>query len=274
MNMDLTIFDNICLDVSDFNYLFGVINYKYDPSNTYPLFNLFSNRSSEYNETQIKLRYNLIKEESFELIDAFEKLDSIEIIDSLCDILYVGAGAKVYFNLPNDIINKKLSNENLDKKILELNELDENSFDLIKPTILSNESVFEELISKLKYLILELQNLTEDIIREYEIFDENIISNYSTILDNIIYLIFKISDKLSLNIYKLFMIVHKSNMTKICTNLDTAIRTVEWYKANTHRYSSPSFREIEYNEKKYWIIYDADTKKILKSIDYYPAKFI
>ena len=272
--MDLTIFDNICLDVSDFNYLFGVINYKYDPTNTSILKNLFINKTNEFNQTQIKLRYGLIKEESFELIDAFEKLDSIEIIDSLCDILYVGAGAKVYFNLPNDFINKQLSNENLEKKTLEYNKLDVNSFDLIIPTIISNKSTFDSLITKLKYFLLELQNLTEDIIREHEIFDENIISNYSTTLDNIIYLIFKISDELSLNIYKLFIIVHKSNMTKICTNLDTAIRTVEWYKVNELRYSSPSFREIEYNEKKYWIVFDADTKKILKSIDYYPPNFI
>jgi predicted HAD superfamily Cof-like phosphohydrolase len=271
---DLTIVDKICLYVSEFNYLFGVINYNYDPKSTVTLENLFINTTKEYDQIQIKLRYNLIKEESFELVDAFEQLDSIEIIDSLCDILYVSAGAKVYFNLSNDLINKQLLNENLDKKTLEFDSLNENSFDLIKPTIISNESKFEELVEKLKYLLLELQNQTEDIIREHEIFDKNIISKYSNILDEIIYLVFKISDYLSLNIYELFVIVHKSNMTKICPDLDTAIKTVEWYKLNELRYPSPNFREIEYNNKKYWVIYDEQTNKILKSIDYYPARFI
>ena len=63
-------------------------------------------------------------------------------------------------------------------------------------------------------------------------------------------------------------------MTKICPDLETAIKTVEWYKLNELRYSSPNFREIEYNNKKYWVIYDEQTNKILKSIDYYPARFI
>jgi hypothetical protein len=68
--MENNTWNQICLCVSEFNYLFGVINYNYNPSNTITFENLFDKNSNEYNETQVKLRYNLIKEESFELIDS------------------------------------------------------------------------------------------------------------------------------------------------------------------------------------------------------------
>jgi hypothetical protein len=62
-------------------------------------------------------------------------------------------------------------------------------------------------------------------------------------------------------------------MTKVCTDKQTAIVTVEWYKATQDRYKLPNFKEINYNNKIYWIIYDDESKKILKSIKYSPVKF-
>lgn len=266
--------NRICLCVSEFNYLFGVINYNYDPSNTIIFKNLFDKNSSEYNLTQVKLRYNLIKEESFELIDSIEKKDVIEIIDALADILYVVAGAKVYFNLPNDLVNSRLLNDKL-LKINELyNPLTTESVQLISQSVRDNKLKFNEWKEKLAHLVLLLQNLTEFIIHKYEEFNPKIIIEYSNILDDIVCLVFEISNFIKIDIFEIFMIVHKSNMSKVCTDELTAIETVQWYKQNEIRYSNPTFRTIEFNNNIFWIIYDEETKKILKSIKYCSAKFI
>lgn len=276
--MENNTWNKICLCVSEFNYLFGVINYNYNPSNTIIFPNLFDKNSNEYNETQVKLRFNLIKEESFELIDSIEKKDVIEIIDALADILYVVSGAKVYFNLPNDIINSRLQNDNLDKIKIKISESDSplnaEFVNLILQSIRENEYVFNEFKDKLGNLVLLLQNLTEFILNQYDTFDPQFIFDYSNILDDIVYLVFEISKFIKIDIMEIFMIVHKSNMTKVCLDETTAIETIQWYKQNELRYLNPTFRTIELNNNIFWIIYDQDTKKILKSIKYCPAKFI
>ncbi len=272
--MDNNTWDQICLCVSEFNYLFGVINYNYNPSpsNTIIFNNLFDKNSNEYNETQVKLRYNLIKEESFELIDSIEKKDVIEVIDALADILYVVAGAKVYFNLPNDLINLRLRDGNLlnnkSKKITT------NFINTILKSIGDDELKFNEWKEKLGHLVLNLQNLTECAVNKCKLFNDQMIMKYSNTLDDIIYLVFEISNFIGINIFDIFMIVHNSNMSKVCTDESTAIETIEWYKNNETRYSKVTFRTVEFNNHMFWIIYDEETKKILKSIKYTPTKFI
>jgi predicted HAD superfamily Cof-like phosphohydrolase len=66
-----------------------------------------------------------------------------------------------------------------------------------------------------------------------------------------------------------FNIVHTSNMTKICGNQEDAIKTVEWYKKNNHKYKTPAYKKNEFG----YVIYNKDTNKVLKSIYYTPANF-
>ena len=66
-----------------------------------------------------------------------------------------------------------------------------------------------------------------------------------------------------------FDIVHNSNMTKICRNKEEAQETVDWYIKNDRRYNSPSYKENKYG----YVIFNEDTGKILKSINYTPANF-
>lgn len=47
----------------------------------------------EWNESQLGMYHNLIKEETQELQEAFDNNDKIEILDALIDILVVTAGA-------------------------------------------------------------------------------------------------------------------------------------------------------------------------------------
>ena len=70
---------------------------------------------------------------------------------------------------------------------------------------------------------------------------------------------------------KTFSLIHDSNMTKLCKTEEEAIQTVEWYKANENRYDSPTYRLSD--DKKYYVVYNKSTGKILKSINYSPVKF-
>ena len=92
-------YTHICSQVADFNYLFGVISHNYP--NSMDLFTeKFDSKSETFNKSQVKLRFGLINEEIKELEQAYKDKNSIEVIDAMCDILYVVAGAKCYFNLP------------------------------------------------------------------------------------------------------------------------------------------------------------------------------
>ena len=74
---------------------------------------------------------------------------------------------------------------------------------------------------------------------------------------------------IGINLDKSFKIVHESNMTKVCNNEQLAKNTVKWYLDNDDRYKSPSYRKNDYG----YIVYNKDTGKILKSIQYVPADF-
>lgn len=71
--------------------------------------------------------------------------------------------------------------------------------------------------------------------------------------------------------YETFNLVHESNMTKFCKTEEEAQETVEWYKLNEKRYKEPSYRKAE--DGDYWIVYNAENGKVLKSTKYKPVKF-
>jgi len=267
-------YKNICNLVAEFNYLFGVIDYKY-PNNEQVMVDKFDSKSPLFNLTQIKLRHSLINEEIKELQQALIDIDEIEIIDALCDILYVVAGAKVYFNLPIIDIKDHYTQCSLEQ-MTHLNILN------IKNLISSNEQIkkiFEKILVKNEIL----DNLTELFVNDKKLNFHNLlikdfIDIYNKNLDDIVVNVFKISKLLNINIIYYFNIVHNSNMSKICTNEEDAINTIEWYKKNEltsdnkPRYKA-IYKKINYNKKDYFVVCDIDTKKILKSIKYTEAKF-
>ena len=62
-----------------------------------------------------KLRYNLIKEELSELLEAIEKKDLVEVADALTDILYVTYGAGHAFGINLDKCFSEVQNSNMSK---------------------------------------------------------------------------------------------------------------------------------------------------------------
>ena len=61
-------------------------------------------------------------------------------------------------------------------------------------------------------------------------------------------------------------------MSKMCKTEEEAQKTVEWYKENMSvLYKDPQYRKSD--DGKRWVVYNAETGKILKSILYTPANF-
>ncbi|AYV78335.1 MAG: phosphoribosyl-ATP pyrophosphohydrolase [Edafosvirus sp.] len=90
-------------------------------------------------------------------------------------------------------------------------------------------------------------------------------------LSDILYVVYGAGASFGIDLDKAFDIVHRSNMSKLCQTEDEAKETVEWYKKNESRYDSPTYRKSD--NGKYWVVYNASTSKILKSINYVPANF-
>ena len=87
-------------------------------------------------------------------------------------------------------------------------------------------------------------------------------------LTDILYVVLGMGYGLNVNLDQAFKIVHESNMSKMCLTEEVAIQTVEWYKQNQSRYTTPTYR---LNSAGNYVVYDEATGKILKSIFYKPA---
>ena len=107
-----------------------------------------------------------------------------------------------------------------------------------------------------------LSDITDDILNN-NFHDQDNAYLYNELLDSIIYKVIKLANSFNVNIMYLFKLVHQSNMSKICISLTEAINTVEWYKLNEKKYTHPIYTEIVYNEKKYYVISDGATGKVL-----------
>ena len=90
-------------------------------------------------------------------------------------------------------------------------------------------------------------------------------------LGDILYVVYGSGSSFGIDLDKAFDLIHKSNMTKLCKSEEEAIQTVEWYKENESRYDTPAYRLSD--DKKYYVVYNESTGKILKSINYKPVKF-
>lgn len=88
-------------------------------------------------------------------------------------------------------------------------------------------------------------------------------------LTDILYVVLGMGYGINVNLDQAFKIVHESNMSKICLTEEIAIQTVEWYKENEPRYTTPTYRV---NSAGNYVVYDEKTRKILKSIYYKPAE--
>jgi predicted HAD superfamily Cof-like phosphohydrolase len=214
------------------------------------------NNIFDLNPNIVKFRLDLINEEIKELKEAFYKTDYIEFVDALGDILYVIFGMCHVFGINYDELFPGINNS---IKIIE-SKKKTNDFDFNKYFI----SIKNDIEITVDIEIDKLNNLLK-----YSCEEKNM-NNVIMYINYIVTLIIQLSDYLNISIIEAFTEIHRSNMTKVCSNIEDAISTVKWYKDNETRYATPDYKKSP--NEKYWIIYDVNTTKILKSKFFEPPK--
>lgn len=203
------------------------------------------------NPNLVKFRISLLAEEIKEFEDALEAKDYVEAVDALADTLYVLYGMCHTLGI------------NFDKEITQYQHLIPSpppsglTFDDIKSYTFDTESVptANQIIqSALNELVLATQN--ED---EFCQIKQKICHLYCATIKAAITI--KLNPTL---LTQCFAEVHRSNMTKSCATEEEAQQTVAWYKQNEPRYKDPHYRLS--SDPRFWVIYDRETSKILKSI--------
>jgi predicted HAD superfamily Cof-like phosphohydrolase len=254
--MTLTQFEKVC----EFNKAFD-----------YKVYNIHEGNPLE--DTKIaKYRYSLIHEEGIvELGFAFRNNDRVETMDGIADLLYVLYGACYTYDLNPDIMIN-----NIYGSYIEFN----NKIKL---------DVFNSLISPEEYYQKLLNDI--DTIKKSLLESLDIIQLYSVLIKTI-KSTFEFSFSLRIDINKVFDIVHKSNMSKLCVSEIEAQETVSFYKTKYEIYIS-SYEEIcnkfgkdseeakiiyspydtpyYYKSGDYWLVKNDSTGKALKSINYTPV---
>ena len=123
----------------------------------------------------------------------------------------------------------------------------------------------------------KLTKLRLDLIQEEtkELQDAVKTNDFTEIVDalsDILYVVYGAGASFGIDLDKTFDIVHRSNMSKLCVSEEEAQQTVTWYMENMlETYDSPAYRKSD--DDTYWIVFNKNTGKILKSINYTPADF-
>jgi predicted HAD superfamily Cof-like phosphohydrolase len=92
-------------------------------------------------------------------------------------------------------------------------------------------------------------------------------------LADLIYVVHGMGCSLGLNLDRAFDVVHHSNMSKSCRTEQEAMDTVAYYEKHKRSlgYDSPTYRKSP--DGNYYIVYNQSTMKVLKNINYVPARF-
>jgi predicted HAD superfamily Cof-like phosphohydrolase len=95
-------------------------------------------------------------------------------------------------------------------------------------------------------------------------------------LGDILYVVYGTGGAFGIDLDQAFDLVHRSNMSKLCTTEEEARETVEWYRKNytpcgKYPYDTPEYRLAP--EGRLFVVLNAATGKILKSVNYSPVKF-
>jgi len=237
--------------VRDFNISFGI------------------GRSSTPDDKLLNLRFDLIQEESDELLEAISKKDYVEIIDAVSDILYVVHGAADSFEKDFDDYLEKYHDiqETIKFKTDEIGELS----DKLTGVKFGEErmaAVFDVENTKLNNLLYDYSSIVLQLKKSFGYKNiHEIMFGLATIHDYL----YIFSYLFGFDLDATFNMVHDSNMSKLAETEDIAKQTVEWYKKNETRYDSPAYRlsPVKVNGEERWVIYNQSTGKALKSINYH-----
>lgn len=245
--------------VVDFNVKFGVPVFKT------PQKNIFSE-----NPKLVSLRFGLTAEETKELNQGIQNKDWIECIDALGDILYVDYGMGASFGVNMDVSFRTFLSERMESDV----DKQESNFTIVKEY--RAEYGYENNVDPVLNIFenIEFHNLNDKINRHLRLMNDDILNcDFDSLIKNLNYHIFytyQMGALIGCDMDKAFNLIHESNMSKLCSSSDEAQQTVEWYKERPELgYAEPAYRKGE--DGDYWVVYNAATGKILKSINYHPV---
>jgi predicted HAD superfamily Cof-like phosphohydrolase len=241
--------------VRDFNISFGI------------------ERSQTPSDKLLKLRWDLIEEESNELFDAIKNKDYIEIIDAVSDILYVIHGAADSFKEDFDIYFNQLSIQEFINHNLIIGNLKISDDILALKGSSRMEAIFEKLPNMLDNIVHNLYY--NELFKLKELFGNKDIKKIVEQLTFLLNYMYVMAYMFGFDLDYTFNLVHESNMSKLAETEEIAKETVQWYIKNETRYDSPSYRlsTIQINNQPRWVIYNQNSGKALKSIHYKPVCF-
>ena len=184
-------------------------------------------------------------------------------MDAVSDILYVVHGAADSFEQDFD---KSL----IEHDIVKLNikqELSDIPFGVKRM-----EAVFQLESETLKSLTCDYYKSVDSLKSAFETKDISQIITKLAVVHNYLY---QWADLFGFDLDYTFNMVHDSNMSKLAETEEVAQKTVEWYLENEKRYDSPAYRlsTVKVNDMDRWVIYNANSGKALKSINYHMVDF-
>ncbi len=214
------------------------------------------------NPKLLQLRLALIEEEINEFTQAYQQHDTKEMIDAMADILYVayGMGQALGINLDECFENSYGGIEaegmmtNFQKVCYTMNFI-ESSFGSQDTQLNLCHQGFVAAFEKLKKAAND-KNMDKLILN----------------LTSILHMVYKTGHCMKVDLDKAFEIVHKSNMSKLCSTMQEVTDSIEHYK------TLPDFKDVKVGYRlsadgKYYVLFNEDTGKILKNKYYTEADF-
>lgn len=237
----------------------------------------------------INLRLNLIIEEVNELNYAVEENDIIEIRDALSDILYVVYGMADVLGIDIDaVFGELISKYNTDDEIKNI--ANSSNYNKVKIALTNSPDTFLDIndyksfekMHILSFVRMNINNMVNILKCRCNFYcDTDIlptrnnmmkIANDIVVILKLVYCYSIISD---INADNDFNIVHISNMSKLCSTIDDAEKTVadyiDKYNKGISPYDSPYYYELPALGK--WIVKNKSTGKALKNINYQKVNF-
>lgn len=206
----------------------------------------------------IEYRCSIIQEEVNELLEGIKQKDIVEIWDALCDILVTVYGALSTIGYPLDLVDKSV-------KLYETIYVNEHE----KPSL----SLFiddEECYAKIKkygnmmnYIMKQLKNVMFE--NDFELSAKML--NYMARISLSCCYIAKLNPDEGMKV------VNDSNFQKACKTEKEAIESAESYKNGKRNKTFPEATYRKSTSGKFFIVYDAKSLKILKSINWKEPDF-
>lgn len=211
----------------------------------------------------IQLRLNLISEEISELCESVRTRDMIETIDALGDILYViyGMGQVTGINLDKEFHEQY--------KHLLPNSNERTNFEIVKEIMQDFTSMPQRIDSNIfENDPRRVDDCCETIYGEFENLkaaSREDLTRVKLSLINLLFGVYKMGYCLGIDLNVAFRIVHESNMSKLCRNEEEAKDSIKHYSTLSGFESTPVGYRRSTEDPDYFVIYNIETGKILKS---------